>query len=305
MPNAAIPLTSARLAQYAQGIPCYICGESNHSDVDFCRHCQAPMALAQQARIQKQSPKLIAAIGSSGAGKTVYLGMLADILSRQHRGVQMLARGAFSISLQQATVGALAHGEFPQKTPNEPDRWNWVHCEVHRTVRRAEQVRPTELIMPDLAGEALMEEIDRPNTFPVVRSFLSKCAGVFVLIDAGAAAREKDEDFFTMKIISYLCELTADPKRGWPNRPVAIVFTKADECESCFDDPAAFAKRFTPGIWRLSQERLKRCTYFAASVVGACGWRSETYGRIHVPLRIEPRGVAEPFLWLLDAVGKA
>ena len=110
---------------------------------------------------------MLAAIGPSGAGKTVFLGMLTEMLSRQEDDMQLLARGAFSIRLQQQTMSALSRCEFPQKTPNEPDRWNWVHCQVLRKKRK-----PTELIMPDLAGEALLEEVDHPNTFPVIRSFL-------------------------------------------------------------------------------------------------------------------------------------
>ena len=75
-------------------------------------------------------------------------------MSRQPERMQLLARGAFSITLQQTTAAALARGEFPVKTPNEPDRWNWVHCQVDSPKHR----RPFELVMPDMAGEALMEE---------------------------------------------------------------------------------------------------------------------------------------------------
>jgi hypothetical protein len=258
------------------------------------------MALAHQATSQKINPRMLAAIGPSGAGKTVYLGMLIDMLSRQDENMQLLARGAFSIKLQQSAMASLGRCEFPQKTPNEPDRWNWVHCQVLR--RKA---RPAELIMPDMAGEALLEEVEHPNTYPVIRSFLGKCSGVLVLVDAPRVeAGESDEDFHTMKLISYLCELSADKKTGWPARPVALVFTKADQCENCFDDPQAFAQRHTPGLAQQCHERLHRHSYFAVGVAGACGFRNESHGRVHVPLRIEPRGIIEPFKWLLDELVK-
>ena len=51
---------------------------------------------------------MIAVFGASGVGKTVYLGMLMDMLSRQTERLQLLARGAFSITLQQTTVAALS-----------------------------------------------------------------------------------------------------------------------------------------------------------------------------------------------------
>ena len=54
---------------------------------------------------------MIATLGSADAGKTVYLGMLTDMLSRENAPLQLLARGAFSVSLQQATMAALSRCE--------------------------------------------------------------------------------------------------------------------------------------------------------------------------------------------------
>jgi len=296
--NGMLELDSYRLAAYTVPSPCYICGGGNNYDAELCRHCFAPMALAHQATTQKIHPRMIAAIGPSGAGKTVYLGMLTDMLSRQYETLQLLARGAFSIRLQQYTMSSLSQCEFPDKTPNERDRWHWMHCQVLRKKKK-----PTELIIPDVAGEALLEEVDHPNTFPVIRMFLGKCAGVLVLIDAPRAeAGDSDEDFHTMKLVSYLCELDADDTTGWINRPLALVFTKADQCEHCFDDPAAFAKRHTPGLVQQCRERLKRHDFFAVGVAGAIGTRNEPQGRIQVPLRIEPRGIVEPSKWLPEEV---
>src|SRR5687768_7995385 len=172
-----VEMDSYRLAAYTVSCPCYICGGGNNFDAELCRHCHAPMALAHQANSQKIHPRMVATIGSSGAGKTVYLGMLADMLSKGRNDLQLLARGAFSIGLQEKTMAALSKCEFPAKTPNDPDRWNWVHCQILR-----KKLKPVELILPDLAGESLLEEIDHPNTYPVIRAFLAKCSGVLVLI---------------------------------------------------------------------------------------------------------------------------
>lgn len=298
--NGQLELDSYRLAQYTVSCPCYICGGGNNFDAELCRHCYAPMALVHQANSQKIHPRMVAAIGSSGAGKTVYLGMLADMLSKGRNDLQLLARGAFSIGLQERTMASLSRCEFPPKTPNDPDRWNWVHCQILR-----KKLKPVELILPDLAGEALLEEIDHPNTYPVIRAFLGKCSGVLVLIDALRCQQgEADEDFRAMKLLSYLCELQADKKTGWASKAVALVFTKADQCDHCFEDPQQFARRHTPGLFVQCRERLKRHAFFAAGVAGACGYRMEGRGRIHVPLRIEPRGVVEPFHWLLEEVAR-
>ena len=66
------------------------------------------------------APLMFAALGPSGVGKTVYLGMLLDMLSRQPKELQLSARGGFSVTLQQTTLAALSRCEFPSKTPSEP-----------------------------------------------------------------------------------------------------------------------------------------------------------------------------------------
>ncbi len=295
-----VPLDSYRLAQYAVPVSCYICEAQNTFDAETCSRCAAPMALAHQAAAQKLHPQMIATMGASGAGKTVYLGMLMDMLSRQPERLQLLARGAFSITLQQTTIGALARCEFPEKTPNEPDHWNWVHCQI----RRPKQRRTLELIMPDMAGEAVLQEVDHPHSFQVITSYFKKCVGAMVLIDAMKLKEGGlEQDYFTMKLISSLGEMDDDPKNGWAHRPVALIFTKADQCEDCLADPAAYAKSHATGLWQQCQERFDVHRFFAASVTGNCAYRqTRGGGRICLPLRIEPHGIVEPFEWLLDHI---
>jgi hypothetical protein len=305
--KALLPLDSYRLVQYAQPLPCYICGGENQLDAELCRHCQAPMSLVHQTGNKKVVPRIISVLGSAGAGKTVYLGMLMDILSRQTDQFQILTRGAFSISLQQNTMAALERCEFPLKTPSEPDRWNWVHCQIRAAARR----RPTELIVPDMAGEAINTEIDHPHSFPVIHALLAKCRGMMIIVDAaGLEAGGHDQDFQAMKMLSYLSELDKGSKRKRNRRrlqrqPVAIVFTKADQCDACFADPLAYARRHTPGLWKVCQEHFSQFGFFASGVAGACTWRRE-FGNelLRVPMRVEPRGIVEPFRWLVDHLKK-
>ncbi|HBO44652.1 MAG TPA: hypothetical protein DD670_12115 [Planctomycetaceae bacterium] len=296
--NVIQPLESYRLAQYAVPMRCYLCDAENTFDAELCTHCLAPMALAHQAADQEVQPRMIATVGASSAGKTVYLGMLMDMLSRLPARMRVVTRGAFSISLQQNTVMALSQRHFPDKTASEPDRWNWVHCQI----RRPDRPNPVELIMPDMAGEAILEEIDHPHTYRVIGSFLKKSGGILALVDA-ISLREgrRDHDYFTMKLLSYLAELDSDPRSGWCTRPVAIVFTKADQCEACLDNPLAFARSHATGLWQQCQERFPRHRFFASGVVGAIAYsESILEGHIDVPLRVEPHGIIEPFEWLLD-----
>jgi hypothetical protein len=299
MTKAAIqPLESYRLVQYVVPIPCYICGADNTYDAEYCHLCLAPMALAHQANSQNVQPKMLGVIGASGVGKTVYLGMLMDMLSQPAVRIQALARGAFSITMQQNTVSALARCAFPRKTPNEPDRWNWVHCQV----RRPEQRQDMEVLMPDMAGEAILEEVDHPHSYRIINQFLGKSMGAMVLIDACQLKEGgRDQDFFSMKLLSYLSELDSDRRHGWRQRPLALILTKADCCEECRGDPASFARDHAAGLWQLCQERFGCYRFFAASVSGSClSCDTFTEGRLHFPLRIEPHGIVEPFEWLVE-----
>ena len=258
------------------------------------------MVLSHQAQSRQAAPLMIATLGPSGVGKTVYLGMLLDMLSRQPKELQMSARGGFSVTLQQTTLAALARREFPSKTPSEPDRWNWVHCQLRSPKHR----QAIELVMPDIAGEALFEEVDHPHSYQVIHSFLGRCDGVMILIDGTKLqSGSLDEDYFAMKLLSHLSELGKDPKAPCGDRPMALIFSKADQCELCFEDPTSYAQRHAPGLWRVCQQRFRRHRFFAAGVAGACvSQHLQGEGRQSVPLRIEPRGIIEPFEWLVENV---
>ncbi|MGE0608198.1 MAG: hypothetical protein AB7O62_13970 [Pirellulales bacterium] len=295
--ETGVYLESYRLAQYAASLPCYICGQDNAKDAELCRHCFAPMAIAHQCDGKQQPPLMVGALGATGSGKTVYLGMLLDMLSRRPGTLQLMTRGPLSINMQQNTIHALANGAFPDKTPNEPDRWNWLHCQVAFGRRK----QRAEVVMPDLPGESILDEIDHPNSYLGIRSFMARCSGMLILIDPSRArAGHQDQDFFAMKLLGYLHELDANSKKGWPHRPLALIFSKADQCEECEIDPERFAERHTPGLWRFCHQRFQRYKFFAAGVSGACAFRDiPRHGRVRVPLRIEPRGIIEPFEWLM------
>jgi len=290
------------LAKYAVPVPCYICGGDNALDSELCRHCDAPMALAHQAGSDNVQPRTLAVIGTAGSGKTVYLGMLMDMLSRTNDRLQVFARGAFSITLQQETMAALARCGFPGKTPGQPSHWNWVHCQARMSSRR----RPLELIIPDVAGDSLMEEIERPYSYPVIRSLLTDCSGIMALIDTARIENgDTDQECFAMKALTYLSELDEHHKKKRAYRPIAIVLTKADQCESCSADPAEYVRRHTPGLWQYCQQRFRVHRCFAASVAGACAVRVELgEERVEIPLRVEPHGVVEPFEWLVGQFRK-
>ncbi len=244
---------------------------------------------------------MIAIIGASGAGKTVYLGLLMELLTRQVGLLRSTARGPMSISLQQTTTTALATGWFPEKTVTTPEHWHWVDCQFNCRRRR----RPLELVIPDISGEALATETERANRYPAIRSLLTKCAGVMVLADAEQLqAGDHSQDFLTLKLLSLIGELSSERSNGWrrrgpERRPLALVLTKSDKCDGLQENPREFAEAHAAALWADCRSRFPRHEVFACSVTGATAQR-DSYGRRQmVPLRIEPHGIIEPFGWLM------
>jgi hypothetical protein len=207
-----------------------------------------------------------------------------------------------SISLQQTTTTALATGWFPEKTPAGPEHWHWVHCQFDCRRRR----RPLELAIPDVSGEALATETERAGRYPAIRSLLTKCAAVMVVADAERLqAGDHEKDFVTLKLLSLIGELRDEHAqsrrhRGVERRPLALVLSKADQCDGLMNNPREFATAHAGALWNDCRSRFPRHEVFACSIAGATALR-DNYGRKQeVPLRIEPHGITEPFGWLMS-----
>src|SRR3954470_21871816 len=216
MPHLAqMPLETFLLAEHAAPLACLVCDHENCRSAERCRNCSAPMSLAHNSHSVKRRPHMIAVIGASGAGKTVYLGLLMDMLTRHVGLLRSTARGPMSISLQQTTTTALATGWFPEKTPATPEHWNWVHCQFNCRRRR----RPLELIVPDVSGQSLVTETERANRYPALRSLLTKAAGVMVLADAEQLqSGDHSQDFVALKLLSLIDELRNEKSPLWRGR---------------------------------------------------------------------------------------
>jgi hypothetical protein len=298
---AQMPLETYLLAEQSAPIACLICDHENCCSAARCRNCSAPMSLAHNTLSSKRRPQLIAVIGASGAGKTTYLGLLMDMLTRHVGLLRSTARGPMSISLQQATTTALATGWFPEKTVLTAEHWHWVHCQFNCRRRR----RPLELVVPDVSGEALVVETERANRYPALRSLLAKASGVMVLADAEQLqAGDHSQDFVALKLLSLIGELRDEKSHTWRSRgperrPMALVLTKADKCDGLHDNPREFAEAHAAGLWNDCRERFPRHEVFSCSVTGATAIRESFGRRQQVPLRIEPRGIIEPFGWLM------
>ena len=109
------PVATTTTATYAPNatLPCLICESQNPSDAVVCGSCFAPMALIQEALAQERDPCIVTVIGDSNVGKTVYLGMLLDMLSKRADDFDAVPKGAYSVNLQHAVITYLAARQFP------------------------------------------------------------------------------------------------------------------------------------------------------------------------------------------------
>ena len=278
---------------------CPLC-EGHLFEGDACGTCHAPAAVIESIIYRECAPKFVGVLGPSGVGKTVYLGMLLDMLSRGAAGMHGVAKGPFSLSLHRNLILALERQRFPEKTPNEADRWDWVHCEVN-TGKRGPQV---DIVTPDVAGEAVMAELEQPRSNPTIRSLIGRCSALVVLVDMVQIVGDgQGQELFAMQLISYLDALQTTRKRAKIEVPVAVVFTKADLYDGVVNDAEAFARSNAPALWRLCESRLKHAKFYCSGVAGATGRLIDRDGfEILIPLRVEPRGIIEPFSWLLSKI---
>jgi hypothetical protein len=179
------------------------------------------------------------------------------------------------------------------------DDWHWAYYQVKRRTKAGDTY---DLVMPDMAGEAIAAEVANPKTFQVVRSLLEKSAGAILLVDGAlAAAGSPQPDFFALKLMSYLDGVMAARKQKKLTTPVAVVLSKGDYCPEVFDDPRAFAQSNLNRLWNICESRFANYEFFATSVVGALAYGSDEFDNvISYPLHIAPRGVLEPFEWVLN-----
>jgi Double-GTPase 2 len=240
----------------------------------------------------------VGVLGPSGVGKTVYLGMLLDLLARGMYRLHGLAQSPFTLSLHRNLILALERQRFPEKTPVESDRWDWMHCAIYAGKSKT----PYDIVTPDVAGEAVMGELENPGTYKTIRALIGRCAGLVVLVDVvQVIADGQGQELFAMQLLSYLDALKPRKRARKIDVPVAIVFTKTDLWDEWIRDPETFAKANAPALYNQCRTRLERYSFYFSGVAGSTGRLIDRNGQdMLVPLRVEPRGIVEPFAWMIN-----
>ncbi len=287
---------------HSYGDACACCGIQYPGSGRHCLRCQAPLELTKTASARGTPLQFISVLGESGSGKTVYIGMLMDMLSKGVLGMRGVPQGTYSVATQEKTISALECRRFPEKTASDADQWQWGHCEVTMECRPK---HPFDLVAPDFAGEAISLEIDQYGTYPAIQSVVSQSVGVLLLCDAISVSRAPlNEDLSALKLVSYICNVQKANCVSKNDRriktPLAIVFTKSDQCPAAQEDPQQFATNNLPRLSQFCQQGLLHFSCFAAQVVASCATRIDQYAcTSHVAMHVEPRGIAEPLAWVM------
>lgn len=295
--------------QLVEGMPpialdCACCGLRLSERQEHCPECQTPASLSRTVASRMGRQNYISVLGASNAGKTVYLGLLLDILSKGSDSFRGMATSAFSVDLQEQVITALERRSFPEKTPSEADAWKWLHCQI--SMVGPKETRNVDLISPDFAGEAIAMEVNQAGLYPAIEHVVTKSSGLLILCDSMRVRDEgSGEDLFAMKLASYIASLhglSSDSSRGSASAPaIAIVFTKCDGCPEAIEDPAAFAQNNASRLFEFCRRTFRRHNFFAASVAGSSGMLSDAGGRqMRIPFHIQPQGVLEPLQWIIS-----
>jgi hypothetical protein len=257
-----------------------------------------PFKVIESILIRPAPPRFLGVLGPTGVGKTVYLGMLLDLLAHGVCGLHGMPQGPFTLSLHRNLILALQRQRFPEKTPVESDRWDWVHCAIYAGKRKT----PYDIVTPDVAGEAVTGELDNPGTYTTIRVLIGQCAGLVVLVDAVQIVAEgQGQELFAMQLISYLDALKPRKRNRKIDVPVAIVFTKTDLLDEWIRNPEAFAEANALALYNQCRARLQRYSFYFSGVAGSTSRLIDRNGyEMLVPLRIEPRGIVEPFAWMIN-----
>ena len=268
----------------------------------YCPECQTPSDISTLVQRRDVQPNFVSILGASNAGKTVYLGLLSDVLANATGNLRGTANGTFSIALQENVVSSLEKRFFPDKTPVESDNWRWLHCEV--SMKTGKKEKQYDFIAPDIAGEAISFELEQDGSYRAILNIVGNSGGILLLCDSTEVRDAgSQEDLYALKLASYIQELQPETKkRKTKNTPaIAIVLTKCDECPEAFENPELFAKNNMPRFYDFCERHFPKHQFFGSGIVGSsCVIRDSEAGDRLIPLDVQPRGVLEPLHWVIE-----
>jgi len=148
----------------------------------------------------------------------------------------------------------------------------------------------------------VMVELENPGTYRTIRALIGRCAGLVLMVDVvQLIADGQGQELFAVQLITYLDAIKPRRRNRKIDTPVAIVFTKTDLWDEWSLDAESFAKANALALYNQCRARLERYSFYFSAVAGSASRLVDHNGhQMLVPLRIEPRGIVEPFAWLIN-----
>lgn len=186
----------------------------------------------------RSTPKIIGLVGSSGAGKTTYLAMLYSLLFNGKCIENWDFAGSYTLNgweLQAKTLQVQEDGtvQNPDATPSGKDYYSLYHL----ALRNNSYLH--DIIFADSSGEVFSKWADNIND-PAAENarWIYDNAHAFLLfVDCEAIIEQRG------RARRDIVQLAEQMKRGLQDRPVVIVWSKADLAEQMRENIVKATKR--------------------------------------------------------------
>ncbi len=225
-----------------------------------------------------KKPRNISVFGIRGVGKTAYLIMLINKLSRMMAIHDIKIHSGLEYYMEM--MRWILKGEGPQ--PTKPGERLIIHVSMRINGKKL------EVKTYDLAGG----EIQRMG--PTFRALIDIGDGYLFLIEPSP---DPDMRVTQVWLIYRFVEYLTQNFNKKTNKPVAFVFTKNDIYG--IKDPQQEFLKYTNPVFNLIHvlRKIKKCAFFAVSSFGGDLETLRMQGK-----EIQPINVERPFLWLIKNI---
>ena len=200
----------------------------NHVDGNMARLCPYCHNCLPLKDYGKYKPVFIGIVGSTSAGKTVYLNQLLQRFATLMNGS--------GYDMGTAALGGLGNIENGKPLPASTDTKIMRRPMAINMVKRNNPSESRTLVFYDIAGEQCVEDVDihgAVRTDSLVAEYIKYCDGLLFLADPsqlptlGVAQRKAEVDI--NDVVNRLNMLKSGTIKNVSNTPLAIVITKCDD----------------------------------------------------------------------------
>ena len=299
MSKSMLPMESYRLAEFAAQIPCYICGEGNTFDAELCHCCQAPMALRIR-RTRKKSAHAWSPPSAPAASARPSTWACSWTCSRgRSTACRSSPAARFRSRLQQTRhLGACAlrvpAKDAQRARPLELGALPGQHARAPQR-RRADHARHGRRSDPRRGRSSA--HLPRHPLVP-----RASARGILILIDAVEAhGRATRPGLLHHEAAELLERAGRRPQARLAAPPGGADLQQGRPVRTLLRRPGRVRAAARPASGSIATSASATTSSFAAGVAGCCLTRL-VRGRGKRDLAacaIEPRGIVEPFEWLV------